>query len=179
MQQPEEPIKRRVYSDREKAEALALLDTNDGNFYRTAQQSGIPRSVLQHWAKGGGLSADVPLLRQQKTLEYGGRFGELLEVILDSVSPEDLRKASLKDKFISAAVAFDKRQLAYGQPTQLTEHRVTVAVIYTYRRLIELGRPPDEAKRIIGHRFHLGLADLEELERRKDEIVDASAPVGI
>jgi hypothetical protein len=179
MQQPDEPIKRRVYSDREKAEALALLDTNDGNFYRTAQQSGIPRSVLQHWAKGGGLSADVPLLRQQKTLEYGGRFGELLEVILDSVSPEDLAKASLKDKFISAAVAFDKRQLAYGQPTQLTEHRVTVAVIHTYRRLIELGRPPDEAKRIIGHRFHLGLADLEELERRKDEIVDASAPAGI
>jgi hypothetical protein len=45
--------------------------------------------------------------------------------------------------------------------------------------LIELGRPEDEAKRIIGHRFQLRPAELEELERRKDEIVDASAPAGI
>ncbi len=119
MQEPEEPTKRRQYSDREQAEALALLDANDGNLYRTAQELGIPRSSLQQWAKGQGISADVPLLRHQKTLEYGTRFGEMVEIILDSVTPEDLAKASLKDKFISAAVAFDKRQLSYGEPTTI------------------------------------------------------------
>jgi hypothetical protein len=75
--------------------------------------------VLQQWSRGQGISADVPLLRQQKTLELGARFGELAEIILDSVTPEDLAKASLKDKFISAAVAFDKRQLSHGEPTQI------------------------------------------------------------
>ncbi len=121
MEEPEEKTKRRVYSDREKAEALALLDINGGNFYRTAQALGIPRADIQHWAKGKGVSADVSILRQQKTLEYGTRFGELMEMILDSVTPADLERASLKDKFISAAVAFDKRQLAFGQPTQINE----------------------------------------------------------
>ncbi len=116
------PLKtRRQYTDREKAEALALLDINDGNFYRTARELAMPRHTLIRWANGEGINRDVLLLQQQKTLEYGGRFGELLEVILDSITPEDLEKASLKDKFISAAVAFDKRQLAYGQPTQINE----------------------------------------------------------
>ncbi len=114
-----ELVKRRQYSDREKAEALALLDANGGNLYRTAQELNIPRTSLQQWAQGQGISADVPLLRHQKTLEYGTRFGELMEMILDSVTPEDLARASLKDKFISAAVAFDKRQLAYGEATQI------------------------------------------------------------
>ena len=79
----------------------------------------MPRHTLIRWANGEGVNRDVLHMQQQKTLEYGTRFGEMLEMILDSVTPEDLARASLKDKFISAAVAFDKRQLSYGEATQI------------------------------------------------------------
>ncbi len=61
--------------------------------------------------------------------------------ILDSVTPEDLEKASLKDKFISAAICYDKNALASGQPTQIHSQIESYNAMAEriYKRAIERG----------------------------------------
>ena len=183
MEEPEELKRRRSpyqYSADEIGEALALVEHYGGNVLRASRELGIPRVTVLYWRDNGEkLPGGVNIVRLRKKEEFAQLADEAAEWVITSLKQEDIDKAGLRDKSIAYGVFRDKAAQDRGEATQVTEHRVTVAVVTTYRRLLELGRPEDEAKRIIGHRFHLGPADLEELERRKDEIVDASAPAGI
>jgi len=163
---------KRVYTDRERAEALLLLRANAGNVKRTARELALPRKTMCTWSQGRGITEEVRRLSEDSEVRAGlaGKFKQTAHRALDALTDEKFAQASAKDLALVAGISTDKAELLEGRATQVTEHRVTVAVIHTYRRLVELGRPPDEAKRIIGHRFHLGPAQLEELERLKDEI---------
>ncbi len=60
-------LRRRVYSDEERATALAALDGNGGNRQRTARQLGIPRKTLATRASGAVHPVVADLRHQKKT----------------------------------------------------------------------------------------------------------------
>lgn len=43
---------KRIYSDSQVAEALAVLDACGGNVLRASQTTGVPRKTLEGWANG-------------------------------------------------------------------------------------------------------------------------------
>lgn len=63
------------------------------------------------------------------------KFERLAEAILDSVSEEDLLKASLQQKSISAATMVDKARLIRGQSTQNAAVVMASAVILAHSSL--------------------------------------------
>jgi transposase-like protein len=163
---------RRTYTDRERAAALLLLRTNGGNIKRTARELGLPRKTVCTWSQGRGISEEVKRMSEDPEVrkELAGKFKQTANRALDALTDEKLAGASAKDLALVAGIATDKSELLQGRATQVTVHRVSVAVIHTYQKLLEFGRPPDEAKQIIASRFRLAPAQVEELERRKDEI---------
>lgn len=111
---------RRQFSDNDKAAALAALDANGGNVYRTAKQLGIGRTTLENWAKGRGVNHDVPELRQVKKRELADK----LELVAHRYSNHLLKKStvtetSAKDAAITVGTAIDKMRLLRGLPTEI------------------------------------------------------------
>ncbi len=152
------------YTDEEKANALVLLDANCGQYSMTAHQLALPISTLYWWDQGRGVKPAVAELRKIKKLELAEKLDHVA-MLAASLAPEKLATASFKDTLIGTGIAIEKAALLRGEATQVTEHKITVAVTATYNRLIELGRPEDEAKRIVAHRFQLAPAQVEELGR--------------
>jgi len=115
--------KRREYSDEQRAEALALLDANEGNVRRTARELGIPRGTLLSWKDKP--KAGVSKLRPQKRgslFEAGKNVAWLLAGKLQD--EEKLRKASYRDIATSFGIVVDKlevlRKLEMGEnPRQM------------------------------------------------------------
>lgn len=137
---------KRVYSDEDKAAALALLDFNRGNVYRTAKLLGIPDSTLDEWAKGRNMSAAVPKMRERKKGELAEKFEEIAHMALDATidDPEGLRKAGPQARIVVAGVATEKKLLLTGNPTQITRHVEAQATAeQAVKRLLELARERD------------------------------------
>ena len=150
---------RRGYNDEEKAMALAALDANGGNVYRTALQLGIPDSTLDGWAKERGVSPAVHALREVKKGTLAEKFDEVAHMALDLTIDdlEGLRKAGPQARIIVAGIATEKKLLLTGQPTQITEHRLEAARD-AYERIKGLV-PADEAKELVMEHFELGPDD--------------------
>ncbi len=149
----------RTYAERERAEALAALDLNEGNVHRTAGQLGIPYRTLAEWAKGRGVAADVSRLRQVKKGELSAKFEGLAHTIVDSVTPEDIRKASLRDKMIAVGILTEKVLLLRGRPTQIVANSIGRE---TYRELQErFGLSEEEARKIVSEQFDIPESELE------------------
>jgi transposase-like protein len=103
----------RSYTDADKASALALLDSNGGSVFRTAQQLGMPRKTLQEW-RDGRVSGDVATFRQIKKGELSARYESLLHELLDALTPAKLKAASLRDLAWSMGVLTDKMLVLDG-----------------------------------------------------------------
>lgn len=112
---------RRNYSDREKGEALALLDANGGNVQATAQALRIPDSTLGQWAQGQGVNSDAEAVRRRTSLELADKFEDVLVRILGGVTGKKIDEAGLKDLMIAAGIAAEKRNLMRGEPTAINE----------------------------------------------------------
>lgn len=112
---------KRSYSDKEKGEALAVLDANGGNVSLTAKQTKVPRATLQEWV-AGRVSAEVPDIRQEKKEELRDIFERLTRKGLAHL---ESNIASGKFGEVSLAVCqwVDKMQLLGGKPTAITENR--------------------------------------------------------
>jgi len=114
------PRKLRRYSDRDKAAALAHLQSGPGVLNRAARELGIPNETLRGWAAGRHLSPEVV-----------GEFGIVrdslsakLEVIAHQMvdaMPEKIPAASLKDLGIALGQVIDKMRLLREEPTAITE----------------------------------------------------------
>ena len=110
--------KRRKYEAEDKGAALAVLDANDGNVKGTARILDMPRKTLDDWARGQGLSPDVPEWRSIKKGTLAQKFEQAAHLILDTIGPGDaegLRKAGVRDRMIAAGVAADKKLLLMGE----------------------------------------------------------------
>lgn len=143
---------RRQYSDNDKAAALAALDTNDGNVYKTAQQLGIPRKTLESWANNAGVNDDVANLRQHKKGEIADRLEDLVHQLIDAM-PGKIGDANLQQAATTLGIAVEKIQLLRGKPTDRTvvtdeltddERAKRIAAILDRARTRRDGRAADD-----------------------------------
>jgi transposase-like protein len=111
---------RREYSDADKATALAALDANGGNVYRTAKALSIPQSTLEGWAKSRGTNAAIPNLREHKKKALAEQLEEIAEKLAEAI-PGKVGDATLQQTATSLGIVVDKMQLLRGQPTNITD----------------------------------------------------------
>lgn len=118
-------MSKRVYSDEEKAAALAALDANGGNVNGTAQVLDIPEATLRAWAEGRNQHPSVAEMHERKKGELAEKFETVAHMLLDVTTDdaEGMRKTNVRDRMIAAGVAVDKKLLLTGKPTAIVERR--------------------------------------------------------
>ena len=107
------------YSDQTKAEALTLLDANDGNITRTAEQLEMPLVTLWEWARGR-VHPDVQKMREGMTQQLGDRMELLAVTCLDRL-PSKLETATAAQLATISGIAIDKMQVLRGKPDTITQ----------------------------------------------------------
>jgi hypothetical protein len=116
-------VARRQYSDNDKAAALAALDANGGNTYKTAKDTGINRQTLANWANGRGVNHDMPNLVHQKKGELAERLMDVAHLLVDAI-PDKIADASLQQVSTSLGIAIEKIQLLQGEATSRSDIRM-------------------------------------------------------
>ena len=126
--QPKRPT-RRIYSDREKAEALAVYDAC-GSLTETSKACGIPDSTLSQWINGyhGVFSPDIPILRSERQLnsaELAAKFDTIAHLATDHViarlhDPKRANRTPMPHLMNAAGISVDKSQLIRGLPTSIS-----------------------------------------------------------
>lgn len=149
-------MKKKQYSDSEKATALALLDANGGNVSGTARQLGIPAKTLENWAKHKGVGPDVANIGEVKKRALADKLEDLAHQIIDS-APGKIEKAGLKDSLIAFGTAVDKMQLLRGKPTAI----IAESARATVRDIIEqTGLTEERARQIVAAEFGISEQEL-------------------
>ena len=122
-----EPVKdqrqRRVWTDREKAQALVVLDLCNGDVTDAANKLGIARQSLEQWRDNKGVNSDVQELRRIGKTYLADMWEAIAEKALGKI-PEKLEHSSAAQLATIAAIAVDKMLLLRGQATEITEHRM-------------------------------------------------------
>ena len=113
------------YTEEQRAAALAQLELNGGNAYRTSRQLGIPRPTLQLWyrqreaiaagreialqeLKDAGMLEQSPGMSSQKEL-FAERGGRVQQVLLDQLEKRAIKPQKLRDLAVAAGIAADKQ----------------------------------------------------------------------
>jgi transposase-like protein len=106
----------RQYTEADKAEILALLDTHGGNLSATSRDTGIAISTIQSWRDGVGVNASVTNARNG--------IKESLDSLCERVAYKMLGIALDKadsmggyQAMVSAGIAVDKMRLLREQAT--------------------------------------------------------------
>lgn len=100
-------MRKRQYSDDDKATALAALDANEGNVKRTATQLEMPHKTLDDWAQGRKQNPAVAELRNRKKGTLAEKFDNLAHSLVDAM-PAKIAKATLSQCAVTAGIAVDK-----------------------------------------------------------------------
>ena len=108
------------YTDEQKAEALVLLDANNGNMKKTAAMLGIPRATLQTWAKGSTITPEIEAQRQEKRIKLADRLLDIAHLLVDAI-PEKIKSANLQSSTIALGIVVEKAELLLGEPTARQE----------------------------------------------------------
>jgi transposase-like protein len=116
--------RRRRYSDREKAAALAALAANAGHLRRTSVQMGLPASTLSQWAHGQGVEGAQELLPEARE-DLAEMFEQVAREAVGLLRGEKLSSASAQQLATVAGIAVDKARLLRGEPTHIA-HREEV-----------------------------------------------------
>lgn len=107
---------RKEYSVADKYTALAALDINGGNVYRTAIAFGLPESTLRTWrdertARGEGPSK----LERERRGNLASKLESVVHSVVESITPETIQKATLSQRGVFIGIAIDKLRLLLGQ----------------------------------------------------------------
>lgn len=118
---PRDARGRRMYSEAEVAQALAALELNEGNVYRTSEDTGIPRRTLEHWRGGQRRLAPAQIAQAKDelaraALEGARKWG-------DALAAKDVSEVSAKDCAVIFGIMSDKFLVLNGEATSITEHR--------------------------------------------------------
>jgi len=113
---------RRHYSDKDRAEALAVLRAVGGDLSQAARDCGIPRKTLASWRAQPALAAPADV-RQTKEDDLANRWSEVrdLAIIRAKEQLEAGGKLGLRDLTILAGVGTDKVNLLTGKSTERIE----------------------------------------------------------
>lgn len=101
----------------------------------------------------------VEAVLRQMPDEYEARRNERAEAIIDdlwglnqavlnSVTPEDIKKASLKDKAITISILTEKAQLMSGDPTEIVQNNVSDRELIILSRKAGINLPANVKERI-------------------------------
>ncbi len=151
---------RPVYTDKDKARAFALLETNGGNVKRTARDLGMPISTLRRWRDEWDKDRMVPaaediVLAANDFLEDAERVRDLsLTVIEDKLQKGE---GTLAQVATVLGVLTDKIDRARGLADRVTEHKITLP-------------SRDE---IVAALSGMSTAAIAAAQQRQEEIVDA------
>ncbi len=109
----------RKYSDRQRAEALAMYDAC-GNLQQVQETLGIPDSTLSNWVNGKhGMNEDIPDLRNFKKLQLADKL-EAIAHQCAGLLPERLPDANVREIVGAMAQSIEKGQLLRGDPTSIS-----------------------------------------------------------
>lgn len=113
---------KRQYSDEDKANALLVLQMNNGNVKIAAYETGIPYKTLANWRDGLGVTPAVAEIGDIKRKPLCDRLDELAHLAIDLL-PEKMPSASVRDLVGVYGQSIEKSQLLSGKPTQINENR--------------------------------------------------------
>lgn len=110
---------KRKYTEAFKAKALAALDANGGNVWRTAKEVGIPTTTLERWAKDQ--DAVPPDVREEKRKELAAEL-EGFVIGLCNLRAKSLEGLNVRDTAVAIGIGVDKLLLLKGQPNQISRN---------------------------------------------------------
>ena len=138
---------KRVYSDQEKARALALYDLC-GSLTESSRKSGIPDSTLSQWINGrnGHKSPDLPRLRNEAGQSLANDFEEIAReaaaVAVSRLKSGAASRIPFGQLMTGAGIAVDRMQLLRGQPTEIVERVEVNKVMVLVRDALGLTETP-------------------------------------
>ena len=109
------------YSDKFKAQALAVLQSCKGNFSHAARELRIPRITLKNWAAGqmsDDSKADIPAQRRDMAAALEDIAWKLI-----SAMPEKIPAAPLTQVATALGISLDKMRLLRGEATSISDNR--------------------------------------------------------
>jgi transposase-like protein len=115
--QPSPIVTYQDYSVDRKAEVIALVEANNGNVWKTAQQTGIHHSTIQYWLASPNKFADI---QHAKRIELTEKLDKTADLLVDSITPEKIADANLSQIATAAGIMIDKSQLLKGLPTDIS-----------------------------------------------------------
>jgi len=114
-------MRKRSYSDQEKAAFLLALKANGGNLKRTAEETGVPLATLFHWRNGEGVNSDVADIANQKAESLAEKFERVANLLVERIPGFiDNEKTTLSMVATAAGIAIDKARLLRNQPTSIS-----------------------------------------------------------
>lgn len=135
-------VKKRRYSDLDRANALVALKANRGNVQLTARQTGIPPPTLSHWAKQER-HPEATVLGEKQIEPLADKLENIARLLIDAM-PDKIGSASLQQIATSAAIAIDKSRLLRGQATTIVQKgppldlsKLSDRELDDYERLVE------------------------------------------
>jgi transposase-like protein len=100
-------MKRRKFSDEEKATVLAILAVNSGNASRTARECGVLRQTINRWKNGVGVNDSVAEMLHLKKRELRDIFAYIAAAALVLLSNR-LEECSAAELAIISAKSTDR-----------------------------------------------------------------------
>lgn len=180
----------RTYTLAEKAQALAMIEAEDGNLSKVSRQTGISRRTLRSWdADRGDILEDFEAAKQiqkhspeeitikaaEKKLEnvkVGGDYKMVKRMMADNFSKittraqeiawSKMHKLEPKDAMWIASVGIDKLMKLRGEPDQIVEVRNVVVhmVVEKLFEAVEIGVIDEKQAEKLGKLFD----EIEEAE---------------
>lgn len=118
---------KRRYTPEDIATALALLEANDGNVFKTAKELGMPMSTLRLWREGKGVTPKILADTEDKKVDLADLFERVVRINLEhAIKTTTVRDMSGRDAVMAAAIATDKMRLLRNQPTNINRNERTV-----------------------------------------------------
>ena len=111
----------RMEPDRAADLMVAVTDKMQAKLAQTARDCGVPSAVAQ--AVNTRLRTKFGAFREGmeniQNKEITLLFDDFIRRALNSITDEDIEDAPMKDRMTAVAIAFDKRQILRGEPTQI------------------------------------------------------------
>jgi hypothetical protein len=112
------PMARQKFSD---AELIDVLHVVDGNVTHAAEALGVTRHAIvkrRDKLPEGILAKDIDTFRQKRA----DTLARVQQIMLQYITPEKLKKASLSQLVLAFGLMFDKERLEQGKPTEHVAH---------------------------------------------------------
>lgn len=120
------PTKYASHSDEQKAEALAVLQGNDGDIGKTARDLNISYHTLYFWVRGHNMHPDVLKIQTIKCQELADKVESWCHELLDAL-PGKLQFSDLETASKAFAIAVDKMRLLRNETTSNTATQVNTS----------------------------------------------------